>query len=60
MDEEEFIEAPALNGIDPRLRSGIPFLVPVGLRNIISTQSESKHDLLLLRLDYHYLNQKNR
>ena len=60
MDEYVHLDVPALNGVDPRLKSGIPLLVPVALRDSMPTQSDSKRNLLLLRLEYRYVNQKDR
>ena len=60
MDEYVHLDVPALNGVDPRLKVGIPFLVPVALRDSVPAQSDSKRNMLLLRLDYHYLDQKSR
>ena len=56
MGDYVHLDVPALNGVDPRLKQGIPLLVPVALRDSMPAQSDIKRNPLLLRLVYHYLN----
>jgi hypothetical protein len=49
------LEAPALSGIDPRLKAGLPLLVPVVAKEDIPLDSTSEKEYSLFRIEYTFV-----
>jgi hypothetical protein len=54
--EELIVDVPALNGVDNRVKMGIPFLIPIIKKDYVENDIEGE-DLInvIIRLDYTYL-----
>jgi hypothetical protein len=53
--EEVRLEAPALSGIDPRLKAGLPLLVPIVANDDIPLDSTSEMEHSLFRIEYAFI-----
>jgi hypothetical protein len=49
------LEAPALSGIDPRLKAGLPLLVPIVANDDIPLDSTSEMEHSLFRIEYAFI-----
>jgi hypothetical protein len=49
------LEVPALSGIDPRLKAGLPLLVPIVSKEDVPFNSTTEKEYSLFRIEYTFL-----